>query len=658
MMTFQGTRQHLLHMVLFAAAGTLCGEGRIAVAAGTFVESEVVLLHTFTSVGGNFGWAVADLADISNPPDGVTDIIIPSIGETRVFVYSGATAALLHTLIRPVGDTGSFGNAVGDAGDANGDGVNDVVVGSPGGSAAGTNPGHAYVFSGADGSLLLTLTGEAIRDSFGSGVGGAGDVNNDGRGDVLVGASTNDASGTDSGRAYIFSGMDGSLIRPLNAEAAGDGFGAGTAGTGDVNGDNIGDQIIGAPGAGSFGRAYVFSGADGSLLFATNADAGGAQYGVFFVAGVGDVNNDGGRDVYVGDYASNGGRGKAYVYSGLNGSLIRSIAGPLGAGLGCGRGAGDVNSDGHADLLIGHYTSSSGASNAGRAVLYSGADGSVLRNITSTTAGENLGFDAVGVGDTNGDGLTDLLVSASSQSRVYLIAGLQHVAPTNPPLTDPSGLAKSRFISFAPGNGSAPTAIRVWLSSLHHVSPPYSAGPSTPFTGFEGQERWVGAPTQFAESTSNATPFFASVLQCTPHYRNWSTIPLLHVTGTGIVPSSVYQVENVAAACAGVETTAPCTAGGLRVSSRLEARTTRWGDVEIPYNPPSATAQPDVGDIAAMVAKFRSAPGAPTKARVLLAATDGVGNIDMSSDLNFAHIAACVDAFRGAAYPYSVASCP
>jgi hypothetical protein len=657
-MAFQDREKRIVHTVLFVAAVTLCGEGYFAKAAGTFVESEVTLLHTFSSVGGNFGWAVAELTDISNPPDGVTDIIIPSLGEARVFVYSGATAALLHTLVRPVEDSGSFGNAVGDAGDVNGDGVNDIVVGSPGGSFSGTNPGHAYVYSGADGSLLLTLTGEAIRDSFGSGVGGAGDVNNDGRGDILVGASTNDASGADSGRAYIFSGMDGSLIRPLNAEAAGDGFGAGTAGTGDVNGDNIGDQIVGAPGAGISGRAYVFSGADGSLLFATNADAGGGQYGVFFVAGVGDVNNDGRRDVYVGDYASNGGRGKAYVYSGLNGSLIHSILGPLGAGLGCGRGAGDVNGDGHADLLIGHYTNSSGAANAGRAVLYSGATGAVLRTITSTTGGENLGFDAVGVGDTNGDGLTDLLVSASSQSRVYLIAGIQHVVPTNPPLADPSGLDKSRFISFAPGNGTAPTAIRVLLNSLHHVSPPYSTGPSTPFTSFEGQERWVGPPSQFAESSATATPFFASVLQCAPHYRDWSTIPLLHVTGSGIVPSSTYQVENVAAACAGVEATAPCTAGGIRVSSRLEARTTRWGDVETPYNPPSTTAQPDVSDIAAMVAKFRSAAGAPTKARVLIAAMDGVGNIEMSSDLSFSHIAACVDAFRGGGYPYTIASCP
>lgn len=624
-----------------------------AMGAGTFVESEVTLLQTLSSAGGNFGWAVADLVDISNPPDGVTDIIVPSLGEGRTFVYSGATGALLHTLIKPGTDgNGVFGSAVGDAGDVDGDTVHDIVVGSPGPAISGANPGHAYVFSGADGSLLLTLTGEAIRDSYGSAVGGAGDVNSDGRGDILVGAPTNDASGTNAGRGYIHSGLDGSLIRTLDAEAAGDRFGSGAAGTGDVNGDNIGDQVVGAPGGGASGKAYVFSGADGSLLFATNADAGGSSYGVFFVAGVGDVNNDGRRDVYVGDFGASGGNGKAYVYSGIDGTLIHSFPGGSGEGLGCGRGAGDVNNDGHADLLIGHYTSSLGASFAGRAVLFSGADGSVLRTITSTTAGENLGFDAVGVGDTNGDGFIDLLVSASTQNRVYLVAGISHIAPTDPPLADPSSIAKCRFISFNPGGNTLPTAIRVRLNSLHHVDPPYTAGPSVPFSSFEGEVRWVGPPTQYVESTSTGTPLMAASLQCMPHYQDWSTISLLHLTGSAIVPSSVYEVINLSASCTGTEDT--CTA----LSDALEIKTTRWGDVETPYNPPSATIQPDVGDVSALVNKFRSAAGAPLKARALLAATDASGNVNIAPDLDFSHIAACVDAFRGKPYPYAISTCP
>jgi hypothetical protein len=102
---------------------------------------------------------------------------------------------------------------------------------------------------------------------------------------------------------------------------------------------------------------------------------------------------------------------------------------------------------------------------------------------------------------------------------------------------------------------------------------------------------------------------------------------------------------------------ATCT----RVSAPLTILTTRWGDVQAPYSPPSPTAQPDVADIAALVGKFRSLPGAPIKARALLAGEDAFGKITATTlnvDLNFSHIAACVDAFRGKPYPYTIQACP
>ncbi len=222
---------------------------------------------------------------------------------------------------------------------------------------------------------------------------------------------------------------------------------------------------------------------------------------------------------------------------------------------------------------------------------------------------------------------------------------------------EPAGLNKSRFISFSvPAKPTAPaleSAIRVRLVSLHHVVPPYTGAASVPFTAFEGQVRWVGSPMLYIESNSNPMPFTASQLQCTPHYRDWSTVGVLHLTGSAIVPSSVYEVENVAANCMGNE--ASCTA----VSTPLSIVTTRWGDVESPYNPPSTTTQPDVGDISAMVNKFRSSLGAPIKARALLIGSDAFGNITtLNVDLGFGHIAACVDAFRGKPYPFTIAACP
>jgi hypothetical protein len=212
---------------------------------------------------------------------------------------------------------------------------------------------------------------------------------------------------------------------------------------------------------------------------------------------------------------------------------------------------------------------------------------------------------------------------------------------------DPTGFSKSRFISFVPGNPGQETAIRVTLSMLHHVDPPYTAGVSVPFTAFEGQSRWVGPPVQYVESDSSGTPFLASQLRCTPHYQDWSTISLLHVTGSDIVPSSLYDVAVIAAACD--------TSIGANYSNSLSVITARWGDVETPFAPNGA--QPDFTDIGSLVNKFKNAPGAPIKARAMLAGDNANGVVNVTPDVNFGHISACVDAFKGLPYPYKVGKC-
>jgi subtilisin family serine protease len=233
--------------------------------------------------------------------------------------------------------------------------------------------------------------------------------------------------------------------------------------------------------------------------------------------------------------------------------------------------------------------------------------------------------------------------------------GIPNVCESVPFLRgDPTGLDKCRFISFVPGAAcpSGDSAIRVTLTSLHHVDPPYSGGAMGAFTAFEGQVRWVGPPTSYIESTGDPTPFLASQLQCTPHYRDWTTIGLLYVTGSAIVPSSAYEVRMVGENCEGTEETC------VSVSSPVIVGTTRWGDVETPYNPPSVTAQPDVGDISALVDKFQGmVPDAPIKARGLLGGESIFGDIDIFPDLGFGHISACVDAFRGGKYPYQMGMC-
>lgn len=246
---------------------------------------------------------------------------------------------------------------------------------------------------------------------------------------------------------------------------------------------------------------------------------------------------------------------------------------------------------------------------------------------------------------------------ASSQVNLTGCGELMSVILPSTPQPDPTGLNKSRSITIIPSpsplaGGSSESAIRVRLVSLHHVIPPYTAGPSIPFTSFEGQYRWVGPPGTYTESSSSNEPFQAARLQCTPHYHDWGSIGLLHVFGSAIAPSSTYEVQSFAASCQGIE--ARCTA----LSGLLNLNTTRWGDVESPFNPPSTTTQPDLGDVSALVNKFRGAPGAPIKARALLVGFDQQGTIDIASEYSFTHIAVCIDAFRGRPYPHTIESCP
>ena len=113
------------------------------------------------------------------------------------------------------------------------------------------------------------------------------------------------------------------------------------------------------------------------------------------------------------------------MYSGRDGTPLHSWTGAQpGAGLGPGRGAGDVDGDHVNDIAVGSYTSNEGAPAAGKIDIFSGATGRPLRSITSTTAGENLGFDAVGVGDVNRDRAPTCSRSAAEGDTVYMIAGI------------------------------------------------------------------------------------------------------------------------------------------------------------------------------------------------------------------------------------------
>lgn len=267
-----------------------------------------------------FGWATSDLGDVSG--DGLDDFASTSLfgevgtpgGTGSVSVFSGND--LSAPLWKAAGDSANdfFGFSVGRAGDTQNDGVNDVIVGAPQDDPNGGGSGSAWLLRGEDGTLLVKFDGESAGDEFGTSVSGDADVNRDGFADVIVGSPGDDDGGNNAGAVYVFSGADGSLLYKFLGVAANDRLGTSVAGGGDLDGDGYGDVIGGAPQndqqAFNAGALFCFSGKDGSLIFQVNGDAGNRQLGNAASGGE-DVDGDGLDDALGGAVNAN----RAQVYS-------------------------------------------------------------------------------------------------------------------------------------------------------------------------------------------------------------------------------------------------------------------------------------------------------------------------------------------------------
>ena len=403
--------------------------------ADPFVE-KVKVLHEWVgeSKGDQFSWIARGIGDVDG--DRVADVVTSAptygakgqaAGPGRVYVYSGKTGRLIWAQTGSSA-TESLGIGLEGAGDVDGDGAGDVIAGAPG-------VNRAYVYSGRDGKLLRTLAPAAGgNEGFGSSASGVGDQNGDGRADVMVGAPGPVGAGQSVGRAYLFSGRDGSLLRTLDGDKAGDRFGSIVAGRKDKRNAFL---IVGAPGAGpsNRGRVYVYAGPVDQPKFIIEADETGAALGAMFTSVVGDVNGDKVADVYASDFANAAkgpSTGRIYVHSGADGRRLHTFTGEAaGDGFGIGSAdVGDVNKDGYDDLLLGAWQHAGGATSGGKVYLYSGKDGRLLRTITCRVAGETFGFDATGIGDVNGDGVIDFLLTSTwsnikgfRSGRMFVISG-------------------------------------------------------------------------------------------------------------------------------------------------------------------------------------------------------------------------------------------
>ncbi|MBL8677918.1 MAG: FG-GAP repeat protein [Myxococcales bacterium] len=421
--------------------------------------------------------------------DGFDDLAIgapsasPSgrIGAGTVTIYFGSAtgpSATASQTLEGVSAGDRLGNSVAAAGDIDGDGYGDLVVGASLATVSGATPlsnaGKVYVYRGGPTGLNTTpayvFNGSATGDNFGHSVSSAGDVNGDGYADILASAWL---ANTATGQVNVYHGRAAGLaMTPAIALTGPDfysQFGISVAHAGDANGDGFSDIVVGAAlaprTAPSTGRAYVYyGGASGIVASASRLLAGAAANDRFgcSVAGGFDVNNDGFSDLVIGafraDIAGQTDAGAASLFLGRAAGYdvtphatmtlpMASAEDFFGASV---TNLGDVNRDGYDDLAIGALQADrSGRTNSGLVAIFhgnlSGVSAMPVRLIDGESAGDGFGA-ALAVLDANGDGFEDLVASGPQA------------------LAMPAGAGRVSF--FAGGASSIPTtAARTWAGT-------------------------------------------------------------------------------------------------------------------------------------------------------------------------------------------------
>ncbi len=359
-----------------------------------------------------FGYAVSGAGDVDG--DGYDDLLVGAYGDDddgsssgAVYVYYGSASGVDATREDKITASDGaaddlFGQTLSGAGDVDGDGYDDILVGAYGDDDDGSYSGAAYVYTGSSSGIdagsedKITASDGAAYDIFAIAVSGAGDVNNDGYDDIVIGAYGDDDRGTYSGSVYVYkgsaSGISNSSEEKLTASDGEDYdyYGYAVSGAGDIDGDGFDEVVVGSRGdddeASSAGAAYIYygglSGVDKRNEDKITASDGGTDdlFGKT-LSGLGDIDGDGYGNIAVS--ADGSGRGATYIYNGSVSGIDASSEDKLTAsdgdtsdsyGYGIADG-GDIDGDGYSDIVVGAHGDDDTSAESGSAYVYYGVCG-------------------------------------------------------------------------------------------------------------------------------------------------------------------------------------------------------------------------------------------------------------------------------------------